>query len=349
MDQVACSQPSAQFTTTTETHLAWRRSWWRVQRARLTEQLLNELFITGRCPHSKSVTPYYAAQTLLTMLPKYDPKTGEQLWAAVQPAQPGEHSLHFTAASLCVFVVVFFTMVGGYSGYKALTSTAALECTSAALSDQGPGLVYGPASILRWLHPQASSWCFGGTPGVFDTDFLVLWGARWAPDMWGWGARRWLTSSTLHVNFMHLLSNCALFVALSSQLELQHGALRIAPAWVLAAVGGNLVRHACLDGRARMPPSMATYHAKSNTRIGALLDAGVRRRRGPLHRGRRSERRHFWIVGDPAGGSSGELEVHQEVSGMDDDSILACKCSEAKLVPRSAAASLRRAPHLPGR
>jgi membrane associated rhomboid family serine protease len=54
--------------------------------------------------------------------------------------------------------------------------------------------------------------------------------------------QRWITSVLLHQNFMHLLSNCLLFVGLTSQMEAKYGTWRVVLLWVLSAVGGNLFR-----------------------------------------------------------------------------------------------------------
>lgn len=169
------------------------------------------------------------------------PSAGEQVWGFLTPAQP--HHLYFTTTALLVFLVTFFAMATDYASYQALTSSpSTLEC----MKDQqlgGSRPYYGPASLLRWLAPRAgksSPWCYNSAVGEFDTLFLIHWGARWAPSLRA-SPVRWLTSSLLHVNFAHLLSNCLLFLGLSSQLEREHGAYRIGPAWVASALGGNLL------------------------------------------------------------------------------------------------------------
>ncbi len=61
---------------------------------------------------------------------------------------------------------------------------ASVGCLAAQHSSGG-GAAWGPGGMVRWLRPQQSQWCFSGKAGSFDAQFLVDWGARYAPRMHG--------------------------------------------------------------------------------------------------------------------------------------------------------------------
>lgn len=61
---------------------------------------------------------------------------------------------------------------------------ASVSCL-AAQHASGSGAPWGPGGMVRWLSPRQSQWCFSGDAGKFDAQFLVDWGARWAPRMQG--------------------------------------------------------------------------------------------------------------------------------------------------------------------
>lgn len=82
-------------------------------------------------------------------------------------------------------------------------------------------------------------WCFGGEPWALGSSFLIDWGARWAPLLQA-EPHRWLAPMLLHRTFSHLLSNMLLFGALSLQLEVKYGVLRMALLWLFSSVGGAL-------------------------------------------------------------------------------------------------------------
>lgn len=70
-----------------------------------------------------------------------------------------------------------------------MADPATLACVAAQHAN-GTAPAWGPASLVRWLSPRASKWCYGGSgAGRFDATFLIDWGARWAPAMSGRCAR----------------------------------------------------------------------------------------------------------------------------------------------------------------
>ena len=78
---------------------------------------------------------------------------------------------------------------GQYGQYQALTSPTAAACLQAG-GRSGAAPAWGPGAMVRWLSPRAGpAWCFGAPgPGRFDGQYLIDWGARWAPVMrsrWG--------------------------------------------------------------------------------------------------------------------------------------------------------------------
>lgn len=162
--------------------------------------------------------------------------TGEEICHAFTPAEPGRHSLLFTSSMVALWISLFFIMASQYDLYKIPT------IPSAAIPCRRDSKGYGPSIVLRWMQPSRGQWCYENSDGVFDAKFLMTWGARWNPQL-RHHPQLWITSGVIHMSFGHLVSNCILFIVLSSQMERQHGALRIASGWVISAFGGNLLRY----------------------------------------------------------------------------------------------------------
>ncbi|GAB4816594.1 hypothetical protein N2152v2_003640 [Parachlorella kessleri] len=142
--------------------------------------------------------------------------TGEKIFDFCTPSDMGHHGLYFTVSFIFLIAVAFWFMAGLYPAYKAVKQPSSLACL--AQQQQNGTSPFGPAQVQRWMSPKDATWCFGGTPGHFDAEFLILWGARWGPDMMK-EPQRWITSIFLHQNFLHLLSNCLLFAGLATQME----------------------------------------------------------------------------------------------------------------------------------
>ncbi len=143
----------------------------------------------------------------------------------------GQHSPLFTVTLSAVLVTVFCLMVGQYDAFHVARAPASLSCLTS--------LDIGPSVLLRWLFPARYSWC---TPerGVFDAQFLILWGARWGPAM-GRQPHRWVTSALAHITAERLCSNLLILILLGGPMEMYHGWYVVAPGWLLGVIGGNLL------------------------------------------------------------------------------------------------------------
>lgn len=163
--------------------------------------------------------------------------TGEHVVRALSPAAPGHHLPIFTITLLVLLILIFGIMMGQYDAFIMSSSSSQLECLVPSWNNQG----IGPEILLRWITPKRyPNWCTAER-GSFNASFLIRWGARWGPFMKN-QPQRWFTSAIIHINFMHIFSNCMLLVALGGLMEIEHGWLRIAPGWFLSALGGNLMR-----------------------------------------------------------------------------------------------------------
>ncbi|KAH7623225.1 putative Rhomboid-like protease 4 [Nannochloris sp. 'desiccata'] len=162
--------------------------------------------------------------------------TGEHVVRALSPAAPGHHLPIFTITLLVLLILIFGIMMGQYDAFIMSSSSSQLECLVPSWNNQG----IGPEILLRWITPKRyPNWCTAER-GSFNASFLIRWGARWGPFMKN-QPQRWFTSAIIHINFMHIFSNCMLLVALGGLMEIEHGWLRIAPGWFLSALGGNLM------------------------------------------------------------------------------------------------------------
>ena len=93
-----------------------------------------------------------------------------------------QHRLYFTLTFIAVLVLLYFFMAGQYGQYQALVNPASTGCL-ADLQRSGAAPAWGPGAMVRWLSPRQGQWCYGGAAGKFNAQFLIDWGARWAPDM----------------------------------------------------------------------------------------------------------------------------------------------------------------------
>ena len=93
-----------------------------------------------------------------------------------------QHRLYFTPTFLALMALLYFFMAGQYGQYQALINPATTGCL-AGLQRNGSAAAWGPGAMVRWLSPRAGQWCYGGAPGKFDAQYLIDWGARYAPYM----------------------------------------------------------------------------------------------------------------------------------------------------------------------
>lgn len=203
----------------------------------LKERLLYELYITGQrvslSSHLQMVT-----SSRLSRQCSQPMCAGEEVFHAVTPAAPGHHVPVFTVAAVTVWLMAFIAMAMQYDIFQALLSPEVESCLN---SQAAKGKhAYGPKMLMQWVNPKGAPWCYDNG-GTFDADYLIMWGARWDPDL-KHRPQRWLTSTIIHVSFMHIFSNAMLFAVLSTLMEMHHGTWRIATIWIVSAVGGNLLR-----------------------------------------------------------------------------------------------------------
>lgn len=158
------------------------------------------------------------------------------------PRVNGRRRLPFTTSLPFVLLVVFFFMAGEYPHWRSSNSTAAVGPLSslAPLDRRDDGFDFGPDELLDWVLKNDDS-------RNFDSDFLILWGARYLPRVASGESRRWFQSLLIHESFSHVASNVALFVVLSWGIEAKYGSLRTLAVCGLSGVAGNFVSAAGED------------------------------------------------------------------------------------------------------
>jgi membrane associated rhomboid family serine protease len=78
----------------------------------------------------------------------------------------------------------------------------------------------GPKGLFKWVISRDSQ-------RQFSAEFLILWGARYLPNMTGGhGFWRWFTMPLLHQSFSHVFSNMLLSLFVAGYLERKYGSLR---------------------------------------------------------------------------------------------------------------------------
>ena len=85
------------------------------------------------------------------------------------------------------------------------------------------------------IKPSCPAWTYACS---FNFDYLLLWGAKYAPLMAheGW---RWLSPLLLHQHANHLLNNVLLFIEFSWPLERLYGPVRLLLLFVLSGLGAT--------------------------------------------------------------------------------------------------------------
>ncbi|KXZ44698.1 hypothetical protein GPECTOR_63g26 [Gonium pectorale] len=182
-------------------------------------------------------------------------RTWKDLAYSMASTRPG-YWLVGTMALLAALLGCFLFMAGQYEFLRgvdlaavtagarataAATPGASSATTTSALASPSPsaslpdGACWGPACLRGWLafwRPRAAR--------TFSFDYLRAWGGRYGPDLAAGEWWRWLSSIALHASPLHLASNLALLLVLSSYLESLYGFWRVLPVWLVAGVAGNM-------------------------------------------------------------------------------------------------------------
>ncbi|KAG1665637.1 hypothetical protein FOA52_011231 [Chlamydomonas sp. UWO 241] len=161
-------------------------------------------------------------------------------WADLQswlvPYGRARHWPLWTLTFTSLILVTFAFMAGQYQTWLVTQghTPGGKEWFQAVMS-----LSAGPSTLWPWL----AFWnglTSGADPAYsFGFDYLLLWGGKYNPSVSGGQWWRWVASIIIHQNFLHLLTNLALFLFLSGYLEMYYGTLRITAIFVMSGVAGN--------------------------------------------------------------------------------------------------------------
>ncbi|EIE18925.1 hypothetical protein COCSUDRAFT_59848 [Coccomyxa subellipsoidea C-169] len=158
---------------------------------------------------------------------------GELVFDRSTPRCLRHHIPWFTLVFLALQFITFAFMAGEYVSYL-MGQPAAGECAASVFKS-------GPHALWQWVIAWEPCHTFQG-------DFLVLWGAKYAPVMraaavW-W---RWLSSLVINDSFVHLAAGALLFGSLGLHLERRYGTRRIAVLALICGIAGNFFDTTIMD------------------------------------------------------------------------------------------------------
>ncbi|CAD7698391.1 unnamed protein product [Ostreobium quekettii] len=155
---------------------------------------------------------------------------GERIFLLFTPKELNNHDLIYTWIFFLFLVVPFFYMAGEFPRWLDQPNlTMDLELVRDNLRKLGPD------ALIRWIFNR-------GDRFQFASNYLILWGGRYIPDMErGADVYRWITSLLIHQDFAHLLNNSIIFLLFSTHLEHKYGTIRIGALSFFAGIGGNLL------------------------------------------------------------------------------------------------------------
>ncbi|GAX85096.1 hypothetical protein CEUSTIGMA_g12516.t1 [Chlamydomonas eustigma] len=166
-------------------------------------------------------------------------RTWRQLHWWLVPDGRGKYWPCWTFIVTVLLLSCFFFMAGQYQAF--LVSKALYG--SSEWAQMVVSLTPGPTDLLSWLAFWSTSSGGNADQGlagtIFNAPYLLLWGAKYNPNLAAGKWWLWLTSLFVHESFSHLLSNLVLFMILCSYLECNYGTLRVCAIYMLSGIVGN--------------------------------------------------------------------------------------------------------------